>query len=104
MCLRSARRVTVIEMAPRLTGREDEDVSAAIKAILEAEGIAFRLNATCMSVAKQGNGVAVHVSCEQEPRDIVGSHLLLAVGRVPNTHDLGLDKDGVQTDSRSFLE
>ncbi len=104
MYRRFGSRVTVIEMAPRLIAREDEDVSAAIKTILEAECIAFRLNATCMSVAKRGNGVAVHVSCEQEPRDIDGSHLLLAVGRVPNTHDLGLDKAGVKTDSRGFIE
>ena len=75
--------------------REDDDVSAAVQTMLEAEGIAFRLNATCLDVSKRGDGMAVHVSCEDERAEVEGSHLLLAVGRVPNTHDLGLDKAGV---------
>ena len=104
MYRRFGSRVTVIEMAPRLVAHEDEEVSAAVQAILEAEGIAFRLNAKCLSVARHGDGVAVHVSCEREPRHIVGSHLLPAVGRVPNTDDLGLDKAGVAMDARGFIE
>src|SRR5215831_15769608 len=103
MYRRFGSRVTVIEMAPRLIAREDEDVSQAIKEILESEGIAFRLNATCMSLAKRSDGVAVNVSCDEEPREIVGSHVLLAVGRVPNTDDLGLDKAGVKTDARCYI-
>jgi pyruvate/2-oxoglutarate dehydrogenase complex dihydrolipoamide dehydrogenase (E3) component len=104
MYRRFGSEVTVIEMAPRLVPREDADVSAAIAAILEGEGIAIRLNAQCLAVRDANPGVAVHVSCEQEPREIAGSHLLLAVGRSPNTHDLGLDRAGVATDARGFIE
>ncbi|HEV3239181.1 MAG TPA: FAD-containing oxidoreductase [Casimicrobiaceae bacterium] len=100
---RFGSRVTVIEMAPRLIGREDDDVAAAIQAILEAEGIAFRLSAKCVAVAARGGGVAVHMSCEEDPREIAGSHVLLAVGRVPNTADLGLDRAGVATDARGYI-
>jgi pyruvate/2-oxoglutarate dehydrogenase complex dihydrolipoamide dehydrogenase (E3) component len=104
MYRRFGSAVTVIEMGPRLIGREDEDVSAAIQAILEAEGIRFRLNATCLGVAPDGNGVSVRISCDEEPRTISGSHLLLAIGRVPNTDDLGLDLAGVRTDARGYIE
>jgi pyruvate/2-oxoglutarate dehydrogenase complex dihydrolipoamide dehydrogenase (E3) component len=103
MYRRFGSRVTVIEMGPRLIGREDEDFSQAIREILESEGIAVRLNAKCMSLAKRGDGVAVNMSCDEEPREIVGSHVLLAVGRVPNTDDLGLDKVGVKTDAHGYI-
>lgn len=104
MYRRFGSRVTVVEMAPRLIAREDEEVSSAIQAILESEGIAILLNAECLTAARRGNGVAVALACEKEPREIVGSHLLLAIGRVPNTHDLGLDKAGIRTDARGFIE
>jgi len=103
MYRRFGSRVTVIEMAPRLIAREDEEVSAAVQTILEDEGIAFRLNAECLSISRQGDGVAVHVSCEREPRNIVGSHVLLAVGRVPNTDDLGLEEAGIKTDAHGYI-
>ena len=103
MYRRFGSRVTVMEMGPRLIGREDEEVSAAIRQILEGEGIAFRLNATCIAIGRRGDGVAVQLSCAEEPREIAGSHLLLAVGRVPNTSDLGLDQAGVATDSRGYI-
>ncbi len=95
--------VTIVEMAPRLIGREDEDVSQAVREIMEAEGIQIRLNAKCISLAKRDGGVAVHVTCEDAPPDVVGSHVLLAVGRIPNTSDLGLDKAGVKTDDRGYI-
>ena len=104
MYRRFGSRVTVIEMAPRLISREDEEVSATIQAILEAEGIDVRLGAECVSMAKSGESVAVQLSCDKEPREVVGSHLLLAVGRVPNTDDLGLDNAGVKTNARGFIE
>jgi pyruvate/2-oxoglutarate dehydrogenase complex dihydrolipoamide dehydrogenase (E3) component len=103
MYRRFGSRVTVIEMGPRLIGREDEDVAAAIQAILEGEGIAFRLNAQCLSVTREGAGITVQMSCDEEPRQIAGSHVLLAVGRVPNTGDLGLDRAGVATDARGYI-
>ena len=100
---RFGSRVTVIEMAPRLIGREDEEVSAAVQQILEAEGVEFRLNSKCIKIAKRGSGVAVGVSCEGGAPEITGSHLLVAVGRVPNTDDLGLHKAGVKTDQRGYI-
>lgn len=98
MYRRFGAEVTVIERGPRLTSREDEDVSAAIKDILENEGIAVELDATDISFRKHANGFEV------TPRDgagpIAGTHLLMAVGRRPNTDDLGLENAGVETDSR----
>jgi pyruvate/2-oxoglutarate dehydrogenase complex dihydrolipoamide dehydrogenase (E3) component len=103
MYRRFGSRVTVVEMAPRLIAREDEEVSQAVREILEREDIGVRVNAQCVGVEKRANGIAVRVSCEEEPRTIVGSHLLIAVGRVPNTDDLGLDRAGVATDARGFI-
>ena len=103
MYRRFGSAVTVVEMGPRLIGREDDETSAAVQAILEAEGIVFRLDARCLSVGRHDGGIAVHGSCEQEPRVIVGTHLLLAVGRVPNSDDLGLDRAGIATDARGFI-
>jgi pyruvate/2-oxoglutarate dehydrogenase complex dihydrolipoamide dehydrogenase (E3) component len=95
--------VTVAEKSPRLVAREDEDLSNAIRDILVGEGIAVRTGAECISVAPHERGVAVGVNCaDGEPR-IAGSHLLLAVGRVPNTHDLGLDRAGVAVDARGYI-
>jgi pyruvate/2-oxoglutarate dehydrogenase complex dihydrolipoamide dehydrogenase (E3) component len=93
--------VTVIEKSPRLIGREDEDVSAAILSILENEGISVHLGADDIGFARQGNDTAVTFSAGKPPA--VGSHVLLAVGRMPNTDDLGLDKVGVETDRRGFI-
>ncbi len=104
MYRRFGSRVTVVEMAPRIVAREDEEVSAAIQAMLEGEGIAFRLNAQCLRLDKRDDGVSIHVSCEEEPREIAGSHVLLAVGRDPNTHDLGLDRAGVATNARGYID
>jgi pyruvate/2-oxoglutarate dehydrogenase complex dihydrolipoamide dehydrogenase (E3) component len=103
MFRRFGSQVSVIEMAPRLIPREDEDVSLAVADVLEGEGIAVRLNATCLSVQNTPKGVAVNVDCTQGSPQIVGSHLLLAVGRRPNTDDLGLEKAGVVTDTRGFI-
>ncbi|MGV0744672.1 FAD-containing oxidoreductase [Mycolicibacterium sp. XJ870] len=101
MYRRFGASVTVIEKGPRLTSREDEDVSATIKEILEAEGINVVLNATAIRFTKRDNGFEV------TPRDgaesIAGTHLLLAVGRAPNTDDLGLEHAGVQTDHRGYI-
>lgn len=93
--------VTVIEKGPRLTSREDEDVSATIKEILEAEGIGVVVDADAIRFTKQANGFEVIPRDGAEP--IAGTHLLVAVGRQPNTDDLGLDKAGVQTDARGYI-
>ena len=95
--------VTVIEMAPRLVQREDDDVSTAIHDILVREGIAVRLNARCISVSPGNAGVAVRVDCAEGSPTIEASHLLLAVGRRPNTDDLGLDAAGVARDDNGYI-
>jgi pyruvate/2-oxoglutarate dehydrogenase complex dihydrolipoamide dehydrogenase (E3) component len=95
--------VTVVEMGPRLVGREDEDVSAAIRDILEREGVTVRTHAQCIRLAPHPRGVAVGVDCQSGEPEIVGSHVLLAVGRRPNTDDLGLETAGIATDARGFI-
>lgn len=103
MYRRFGSRVSVVEMGSRLIGREDEAVSLAVQKILEGEGISIHLNATCLKVAKHSDGVLVTASCEPQPIEFTGSHLLLAVGRQPNTHDLGLDLADVNVDARGFI-
>jgi pyruvate/2-oxoglutarate dehydrogenase complex dihydrolipoamide dehydrogenase (E3) component len=100
---RFGSEVTIIEMGPRLIGREDEDVSQAVREILEAEGIQIRLNAKCISLAKRDGGIGVGITCEEGPPEVIGTHVLLAVGRTPNTHDLDLDRAGVATDERGYI-
>jgi pyruvate/2-oxoglutarate dehydrogenase complex dihydrolipoamide dehydrogenase (E3) component len=103
MYRRFGSEVTIVEMGPRLIGREDEDVSQAVREILEAEGIRIRLNAKCISLAKHESEVAVRVECLEGPPEALGTHVLLAVGRTPNTHDLGLDRAGVASDGRGYI-
>jgi pyruvate/2-oxoglutarate dehydrogenase complex dihydrolipoamide dehydrogenase (E3) component len=100
---RFGSEVTVVEMGPRLIGREDEDASQAVREILEAEGIQIRLNAKCISLAKADGGVAVGLTCDEGPPEVTGTHVLLAAGRIPNTSDLGLDRAGVAIDSRGYI-
>ena len=95
MYRRFGSEVTVVEMAPRPIPREDEEVGDAIKQILEREGIQVRLDAECLRLERRGDEVAIQVSCEEGAPEVVGSHILLAVGRVPNTDDLGLETVGV---------
>jgi pyruvate/2-oxoglutarate dehydrogenase complex dihydrolipoamide dehydrogenase (E3) component len=104
MYRRFGSEVTVIELAPRLIAREDEDISEAVTDILKREGINVRVGANCLSVATQGHDIEVKVDCSRVPDTVVGSHFLLAVGRRPNTDDLALDKAGVAVDSRGYIE
>jgi pyruvate/2-oxoglutarate dehydrogenase complex dihydrolipoamide dehydrogenase (E3) component len=104
MYRRFGSKVTVVEMGPRLIGREDEDVSEAVREILEAEGIRVQLNAKCISLAKRNGRIVVGVQCDEAPPEVLGTHVLLAVGRTPNTHDLGLDQAGVAIDPRGFIK
>ncbi|MGO9543191.1 MAG: FAD-containing oxidoreductase [Rhodomicrobium sp.] len=103
MYRRFGSAVTVVEKAGRLIGREDADVSDAVKEILEAEGINVRLNAECIHFAPHGDEIAVGVDCVSGEPEEMGSHVLLAVGRRPNTDDLGLDKAGVEMDGRGYI-
>jgi pyruvate/2-oxoglutarate dehydrogenase complex dihydrolipoamide dehydrogenase (E3) component len=103
MYRRFGAEVTVVEKAPRLIAREDEDVSETIQEILTDEGIAVRTSATCIGFKPHPDGVAVDVDCTSGEPVVVGSHMLLAVGRRPNTDDLGLDKAGVAADARGYI-
>ena len=104
MYRRFGSAVTIVEMAPRLIAREDPDVSDAIRDILEREGIAVRTNAKCIAVAPgSSSGVRVGMDCADGAPTVEGSHLLLAVGRRPNTDDLGLERAGVRTDARGYI-
>jgi pyruvate/2-oxoglutarate dehydrogenase complex dihydrolipoamide dehydrogenase (E3) component len=104
MYRRFGSRVTVIEQGPRLIGREDEDVSEAVQTILEQEGIAVRLNAKCIGIAKHSQGVAVRAECAAGAPEVLGSHVLLAIGRRPNTEALGLEAAGIATDERGYIQ
>jgi pyruvate/2-oxoglutarate dehydrogenase complex dihydrolipoamide dehydrogenase (E3) component len=101
MFRRFGAQVTVIERGPRLASREDDDVCAAIKDILEREGIVIHLGASDIRVSPHTDGVAVTTSPDGPV--VTGTHLLVAVGRVPNTDDLDLDAAGVATDARGFI-
>jgi pyruvate/2-oxoglutarate dehydrogenase complex dihydrolipoamide dehydrogenase (E3) component len=100
---RFGSEVTIIEKNSRLVSREDEDVSAAIKGILEKEGITVRLNAECIHFEPHGNDIAAGVNCPDDGSDSIGSHVLLAVGRIPNTDDLGLEKAGIDHDDHGYI-
>ena len=104
MFRRFGSRVTVVEMGERLVAREDRDVSVAIQEFLKDEQIALRLNASCVSLRKDRGGVSVGVDCLDGPPREAGTHLLLAVGRVPNTDDLGLAAAGIETDERGYIK
>jgi pyruvate/2-oxoglutarate dehydrogenase complex dihydrolipoamide dehydrogenase (E3) component len=99
MYRRFGARVTVVEKGPYLIGREDEDVSTAVREILEGEGIDIRTGVADLTFAGEGGTLAVTVDGER----LACSHVLVAVGRVPNTGDLGLDKAGVATDARGYI-
>jgi pyruvate/2-oxoglutarate dehydrogenase complex dihydrolipoamide dehydrogenase (E3) component len=103
MYRRFGAQVTVVEMGPRLIGREDPEISDTVREILEAEGVNIRLKSECISFAPCAEGVRVHVTCEEGAPQVVGSHVLLAIGRRPNTDDLGLDKAGIELDKRGYV-
>jgi pyruvate/2-oxoglutarate dehydrogenase complex dihydrolipoamide dehydrogenase (E3) component len=96
--------VTVIEKAPRLLSHEDAEVAAAIQSALEAEGIQIRLGAECIQLAHRAGTVTANVNCSTGSPQVTGSHVLVAVGRAPNTDDLGLEKAGVATDHAGFIQ
>ena len=103
MYRRFGSRVTLIEMSDRLIRREAEDISDAVREILEAEGVEVRLKAECFSLDQQGDSVVASVSCDDGAPEVTGSHLLLAVRRRPNTDDLGLDAAGIEVDHRGHI-
>jgi len=104
MYRRFGSEVTVVQKGPRLCRREDEDVSENIKTILEGEGIKIRLGAECIGFEKRGARVAVQVDCSSGDKSVIGSHVLLAVGRVPNTNGLGLEEVGLEVNERGYIQ
>ena len=104
MFRRYGSEVTIVEMGPRLVQREDIDVSQAVREIVEGEGVRVRVNAKCIRLEKCGREITGSVDCTQGPPEIAGSHVLLAAGRRPNTGDLGLDRAGVEMDSRGYIK
>lgn len=103
MYRRFGSKVTVVEMADRLIPREDEDVSLTVQEILEHEGITIELNAECISFKNNGDKLSANLSCTDGDRTATGSHVLLAVGREPNTHDLGLENTTVKVNERGLI-
>jgi len=103
MMRRFGAAVTVVERSPHLLPREDDDVSEGIRAILEREGVKFALASECLSLSPEGKRIAVGAACADEQPQIVGSHVLLAVGRQPNTDRLGLTHAGIETDARGYI-
>src|SRR5262249_31811275 len=101
---RFGSEVTLIELAPRLIPREDEDVSRAVAGFFTEEGIDVRVGSEVVGVEQQGNGIAVEVRSAGTVSQVVGTHVLVAIGRRPNTDDLGLDKAGIATDPRGYIE
>ena len=104
MFRRFGSEVTIVEKGPRLIGRDDPDVSACVQEFFEAEGVRVRCNSDCISVAPHEDGVAVKAACIDDSKEIVGSHLLVAVGRAPNTDSLDLGAAGIDVNARGFVE
>ena len=104
MYRRLGSQVTVVERAAKLLPREDDDIAAEIRAILEREGVAIRTGAECMALQKKNGEIVVGLECKGGEPVAQGSHVLLAVGRLPNTHDLGLKEAGIEADARGYVK
>src|SRR5262249_30688472 len=104
MYRRFGSEVTIVERGRRLCEREDEDVSENVNTILEDEGIKIRLGAECIGFEKRDDKVAVQVDCSSGDKVVIGSHTLLAVGRVPNTNDFGLENAGIEMNERGYIQ
>jgi pyruvate/2-oxoglutarate dehydrogenase complex dihydrolipoamide dehydrogenase (E3) component len=104
MFRRFGSEVTIVEAGPRLISREDEEVSQAVAAFLAKEGITVHANAKCLGLSKRGDDIVMALDCDGTSREVVGSHLLVATGRRPNTDDLGVDRAGIKLDARGYIE
>ncbi|HKD59090.1 MAG TPA: FAD-containing oxidoreductase [Terracidiphilus sp.] len=103
MFRRFGSEVTLVEMKPRLMHRDDLAASELLADLFSQEGIGLRLDSECISFSELPDGVCVHVSCKAGDPEVHGSHVLLAMGRVPNTDDLGLEAAGVRRDAAGFI-
>ena len=104
MYRRFGSEVTIVDRGTHLTQMEDDDTSLAVKEILEAEGVNIRLEAECISATQKGDQITVNLDCKTGGREVTGSHLLLAIGRRPNTDDLGIEKAGLEVDQRGYIK
>jgi pyruvate/2-oxoglutarate dehydrogenase complex dihydrolipoamide dehydrogenase (E3) component len=104
MYRRFGSEVTVIERGPRLISREDADVSQAVADFLKEEGIDVQVSSKALSAEKQRNSIAVKVESGGKIKNVVGTHVLVATGRRPNTDDLGLDRASIVTDARGYIQ
>ena len=104
MFRRFGSRVTVVHHGPQILPREDSEIVAELQKALEAEGIQFLLNARTTNAERENGSVVLSCATNGSNTTITGSHLLVAVGRSPNTNDLGLDKAGIQTDKHGFVK
>ena len=100
---RFGARVTIVERSDRLVSREDPEISQAIRLMLEGEGIDVRTSADCIGLSRDGGGIAVSLDCLSGPPIVAGSHVLLAVGRRPNTDQMCLEAAGIETDAKGFI-
>ncbi|HKD83841.1 MAG TPA: FAD-containing oxidoreductase [Terriglobales bacterium] len=103
MYRRFGSKVTILQRESRLIPREDEDISDEIKNIMKREGITVRLNATCITLDKRGDQIVAGVDCSRDPSPVIGSHVLVATGRRPNTDDLGLENAGIAHDEHGYI-
>jgi pyruvate/2-oxoglutarate dehydrogenase complex dihydrolipoamide dehydrogenase (E3) component len=104
MYRRFGSEVTVIELAPHLISREDKDVSQALATFLKEEGVNVRVDSRVVNVEKDGNSIAAKVESAGMSSHVVGTHVLVAIGRRPNTDDLGLEKAGIAIDERGYIQ
>jgi pyruvate/2-oxoglutarate dehydrogenase complex dihydrolipoamide dehydrogenase (E3) component len=104
MYRRFGSEVTVVERSAKLLPHEDDDIAQEIRAILKREGIAIRTDAECMELRQKGKDIVVGLHCKGGKPIARGSHALLAVGRTPNTADLGLEAGGIETDERGYIK
>jgi pyruvate/2-oxoglutarate dehydrogenase complex dihydrolipoamide dehydrogenase (E3) component len=103
MFRRFGSEVTIIDQHPRLAPREDEDASSVVHDVFKSEGIDIAVNATCIHLEQAPDRVLVGVKCDEPAPHIEASHVLLAIGRTPNTHDLNLAAAGVASDPRGYI-
>jgi pyruvate/2-oxoglutarate dehydrogenase complex dihydrolipoamide dehydrogenase (E3) component len=105
---RFGSRVTIVQQGPQLLRGEDADVAAEVLAIMQQDGIDVLLNAKVQRVAKEGPQIKIAVVCGEgaasETRTIIGSHLLVATGRVPNSDTLNIAAAGIAADKRGFVQ
>ena len=104
MFRRFGSRVTVIGQSEQILSQQDPDIAIAVQRLLEQDGIEFLLKAKVLRVDRTGNETILKIQVADRPLSLQGSHLLVAVGRAPNTESLNLAAAGVATDTRGFIQ